>query len=152
MYTPEEKQKIEQVITIFHDYWQHAANAYAQPLCEIHWMERMQCYVLLLNYSMTKTISERDLFAIPIQSAEELFMELVDELAYEIYSKYYLSELPKTEITEVLLGKLQEEIMATLNPYLQALPQYKDLAIQTITARGETYIDSDKTLTEIVEP
>ena len=150
MYTPEEKQNIEQVITVFHDYWQHAANAYAQPLCEILWLERMQCYVLLLNYSMTETINEKDLFAIPIQSAEELFTELVDELAHEIYSKYHLSELPKTEITKALLGKLQEEIMDNLNPYLQALPQYKELAIQTIIAHSESYIDGNKTLAEVV--
>ena len=150
MYTPEEKQNIEQVITVFRDYWQHAVNAYAQPLCEIYWLERMQCYMLLLNYSMTEMINEKDLFAIPIQSAEELFTELVDELAHEIYSKYHLSELPKTEITKALLGKLQEKIMENLKPYLQALPQYIDLAIQTIAARGETYIDGNKTLAKVI--
>ena len=149
MYTPEEKQNIEQVMTVFQDYWQNAANAYTQPLCEILWLDRMQCYVLLLNYSMTDTISEKDLFAIPIQSAEELFTELVDELAHTVYTQYHLAELSDSEITEALLGKAQEEIMDNLNPYLQALPQYKELAIQTIIAHGESYIDGNKTLAEV---
>jgi hypothetical protein len=99
---------------------------------------------------MTDTINEKDLFAIPIQSAEELFTELVDELAHTVYTQYHLAELSDTEITEALLGKVQEEIMDNLNPYLQALPQYKELAIQTIIAHGESYIDGNKTLAEVI--
>ena len=146
MYTPEEQQKIEQVITVFREYWQKAANAYGQPLCDIVWLENMQCYVLMLNYSMTAKVNEKDLFAIPIQTAEELFTELIHELVHEIYSKYNLEELQKEEVTEDLLGKVRNEITENLSAYIQALPEYKNLAIQTLKSQEESYIDSSKLL------
>ena len=74
----------------------------------------------------------------------------MDELAHTVYTQYHLAELSDTEITEALLGKAQEEIMDNLNPYLQALPQYEELAIQTIRAHGESYIDGNKTLVEVI--
>ena len=88
MYTNTEKQKIEQVIAVFQDYIHTAQNVYGQPSCEIIWSDKMKCYVLLLNYSMTETINEKDLFSIPIHSAEELYAELIYELAHEVYDKY----------------------------------------------------------------
>jgi hypothetical protein len=40
--------------------------------------------------------------------------------------------------------------MDNLNPYLQALPQYKELAVQTIIDHGQSYIDGNKTLVEAI--
>ena len=149
MYTNAEKQKIEQVIAVFQDYIHTARNLYGQPSCEIVWLDRMQCYVLLLNYSMTKTINEKDLFAIPIQSAEELYAKLIYELAHEVYAKYNFAELHPEDISDETMQQAQTEIVEHLTPYLQALPEYQELAMQTIIKQGKIY--TDRTIMEIVE-
>ena len=149
MYTNAEKQKIEQVIAVFQEYIHTAQNVYGQPSCEIIWSDKMKCYVLLLNYSMTETINEKDMFAIPIHSAEELYAELIYELAYEIYAKYNFAELQPEEISEETMHQAQTEIVEHLTPYLQALPEYQELAMQTIIKQGKIY--TDKTIMEIVE-
>ncbi len=149
MYTNAEKQKIEQVIAVFQDYIHTAQNVYGQPSCEIMWVNKMQCYVLLLNYSMTETINEKDLFAIPIQSAEELYADLIYELAHEVYAKYNFAELQPEEISDETMHQAQTEIVEHLTPYLQALPEYQELAMQTIIKQGKIY--TDKTIMEIVE-
>ena len=149
MYTNAEKQKIEQVIAVFQDYIHNAQNVYGQPSCEIIWSDKMKCYVLLLNYSMTETINEKDLFSIPIYSAEELYAELIYELAHEIYAKYNFAELHPEEISAETMHHAQTEIVEYLAPYLQALPEYQELAMQTIIKQGKIY--TDRTITEIVE-
>ena len=149
MYTNAEKQKIEQVIAVFQDYIHNAQNVYGQPSCEIIWSEKMKCYVLLLNYSMTETINEKDLFAIPIQSAEELYADLIYELIHEVYAKYNFAELQPEEISDETMHQAQTEIVEHLTPYLQALPEYQELAMQTIIKQGKIY--TDRTITEIVE-
>lgn len=149
MYTNAEKQKIEQVIAVFQDYVHTAQNVYGQPSCEIIWSDKMKCYVLLLNYSMTETINEKDLFSIPIHSAEELYAELIYELAHKVYAKYNFAELQPEEISEETMQQAQTEIVEHLTPYLQALPEYQELAMQTIIKQGKIY--TDKTIMEIVE-
>ena len=149
MYTNAEKQKIEQVIDVFQDYIHTAQNLYGQPSCEIIWLDKIECYVLLLNYSMTETINEKDLFSIPIYSAEELYAELIYELAHKVYAKYNFSELQPEEISEETMQQAQTEIVEHLTPYLQALPEYQALAMQTIIKQGKIY--TDRTITEIVE-
>ena len=149
MYTNAEKQKIEQVIAVFQDYIHTAQNVYGQPSCEIIWSDKMKCYVFLLNYSMTETISEKDLFSIPIHSAEELYAELIYELAHEVYAKYNFAELHPEEILDETMQQAQTEIVEYLAPYSQALPEYQALAMQTIIKQGKIY--TDRTITEIVE-
>ena len=149
MYTNTEKQKIEQVIAVFQDYIHNAQNLYGQTSCEIIWSDKMKCYVLLLNYSMTETINEKDLFAIPIHSAEELYAELIYELAHKVYAKYNFAELHPEEISAETMHQAQTEIVEYLAPYLQALPEYQELAMQTIIKQGKIY--TDKTIMEIVE-
>ena len=141
MYTNAEKQKIEQVIAVFQDYIHTAQNVYGQPSCEIIWSDKMKCYVLLLNYNMTETINEKDLFAIPIHSAEELYAELIYELAHEVYAKYNFAELHPEEISAETMQQAQTEIVEYLAPYLQALPEYQELAMQTIIKQGKIYTD-----------
>ena len=143
MYTNAEKQKIEQVIAVFQDYIHTAQNLYGQPSCEIIWSDKIECYVLLLNYSMTETINEKDLFAIPIHSAEELYAELIYELAHEIYAKYNFAELQPEEISEEAMQQAQTKIVEYLAPYLQALPEYQELAMQKVIDEGKIYTDAN---------
>lgn len=143
MYTNAEKQKIEQVIAVFQEYIHTAQNVYGQPSCEIIWSDKIECYVLLLNYSMTETINEKDLFAIPIHSAEELYAELIYELAHEIYAKYNFAELQPEEISEETMHHAQTEIVEYLAPYLQALPEYQELAMQKVIDEGKIYTDAN---------
>ena len=125
MYTPEEKQKIEQLRTAFDEYLRHAVNAYGQPGCELIWLERLQCYMLVLNYNTTAVIQEKNLLALPIQSAEELFAELVSSMIQD--AKYYFAELQNEQITEALWGKAEKEILENLSACLEALPEYREL-------------------------
>ena len=148
MYTPEEKQKIEQLRTVFDEYLRHAVNAYGQPGCELIWLERLQCYILVLNYNTTAVIQEKNLLAIPIQSAEELFAELVSSMIQD--AKYYFAELQNEQITEALWGKAEKEILEYLSACLEALPEYRELAIKIMVEHRELYADNSKTLKEIV--
>ena len=148
MYTPEEKQKIEQLRTVFDEYLRHAVNAYGQPGCELIWLERLQCYMLVLNYNTTAVIQEKNLLALPIQSAEELFVEVVSSMIQD--AKYYFAELQNEQITEVLWGKAEKEILEYLSACLEALPEYRELAIKIMVEHRELYADNSKTLKEIV--
>jgi len=148
MYTPEEKQKIEQLRTAFDEYLRHAVNAYGQPGCELIWLERLQCYMLVLNYNTTAVIQEKNLLALPIQSAEELFAELVSSMIQD--AKYYFAELQNEQITEALWGKAEKEILEYLSACLEALPEYRELAIKIMAEHRELYADNSKTLKEIV--
>ena len=148
MYTPEEKQKIEQLRTVFDEYLRHAVNAYGQPGCELIWLERLQCYLLVLNYNTTAVIQEKNLLAIPIQSAEELFAELVSSMIQD--AKYYFAELQNEQITEALWGKIEEEILEYLSTCLEALPEYRELAINVVAGYRDFYTDNRETLKEIV--
>ena len=47
------------------------------------------------------------------------------------------------------MQQAQTEIVEHLTPYLQALPEYQELAMQTIIKQGKIY--TDKTIMEIVE-
>ena len=148
MYTPEEKQKIEQLRTVFDEYLRHAVNAYGQPGCELIWLERLQCYILVLNYNTTAVIQEKNLLAIPIQSAEELFAELVSSMIQD--AKYYFAELQKEQITEALWGKIEDGILEYLSTCLEALPEYRELAINVVAGYRDFYTNTRETLKEIV--
>ena len=148
MYTPEEKQKIEQLRTVFDEYLRHAVNAYGQPGCELIWLERLQCYMLVLNYNTTAVIQEKNLLAIPIQSAEELFAELVSSMIQD--AKYYFAELQNEQITEALWGKAEKEILEYLSACLEALPEYRELAINVVAGYRDFYTNNRETLKEIV--
>ena len=148
MYTPEEKQKIEQLRTVFDEYLRHAVNAYGQPGCELIWLERLQCYILVLNYNTTAVIQEKNLLAIPIQSAEELFAELVSSMIQD--AKYYFAELQNEQITEALWGKVEDGILEYLSTCLEALPEYRELAIKVVTGYRDFYTNTRETLKEIV--
>ncbi|MBO5366587.1 MAG: hypothetical protein J6A39_08215 [Peptococcaceae bacterium] len=148
MYTPEEKQKIEQLRTVFDEYLRHAVNAYGQPGCELIWLERLQCYMLVLNYNTTAVIQEKNLLAIPIQSAEELFAELVSSMIQD--AKYYFTEPQNEQITEALWGKIEDGILEYLNTCLEALPEYRELAINVVAGYRDFYTDNRETLKEIV--
>jgi len=148
MYTPEEKQKIEQLRTAFDEYLRHAVNAYGQPGCELIWLERLQCYMLVLNYNTTAVIQEKNLLAIPIQSAEELFAELVSSMIQD--AKYYFAELQNEQITEALWGKIEDGILEYLSTCLEALPEYRELAINVVAGYRDFYTNNRETLKEIV--
>ena len=148
MYTPEEKQKIEQLRTAFDEYLRHAVNAYGQPGCELIWLERLQCYMLVLNYNTTAVIQEKNLLALPIQSAEELFAELVSSMIQD--AKYYFAELQNEQITEALWGKAEKEILEYLSACLEALPEYRELAINVVAGYRDFYTNNRETLKEIV--
>ena len=148
MYTPEEKQKIEQLRTVFDEYLRHAVNAYGQPGCELIWLERLQCYMLVLNYNTTAVIQEKNLLAIPIQSAEELFAELVSSMIQDV--KYYFAELQNEQITEALWGKIEDGILEYLSTCLEALPEYRELAINVVAGYRDFYTNNRETLKEIV--
>ena len=148
MYTPEEKQKIEQLRTVFDEYLRHAVNAYEQPGCELIWLERLQCYMLVLNYNTTAFIQEKNLLAIPIQSAEELFAELVSSMIQD--AKYYFAELQNEQITEALWGKIEDGILEYLSTCLEALPEYRELAINVVAGYRDFYTNNRETLKEIV--
>ncbi|MBO5140212.1 MAG: hypothetical protein J6J59_02670 [Peptococcaceae bacterium] len=148
MYTPEEKQKIEQLRTVFDEYLRHAVNAYGQPGCELIWLERLQCYMLVLNYNTTAVIQEKNLLAIPIQSAEELFAELVSSMIQD--AKYYFTEPQNEQITEALWGKVEDGILEYLSTCLEVLPEYRELAINVVAGYRGFYTDNRETLKEIV--
>ena len=148
MYTPEEKQKIEQLRTAFDEYLRHAVNAYGQPGCELIWLERLQCYMLVLNYNTTAVIQEKNLLALPIQSAEELFVEVVSSMIQD--AKYYFAELQNEQITEALWGKAEKEILEYLSTCLEALPEYRELAIKVVAGYRDFYTNNRETLKEIV--
>ena len=148
MYTPKEKQKIEQLRTVFDEYLRHAVNAYGQPGCELIWLERLQCYMLVLNYNTTAVIQEKNLLAIPIQSAEELFAELVSSMIQD--AKYYFTELQNEQITEALWGKVEDGILEYLSTCLEALPEYRELAIKVVAGYRDFYTNTRETLKEIV--
>ena len=148
MYTPEEKQKIEQLRTVFDEYLRHAVNAYGQPGCELIWLERLQCYMLVLNYNTTAVIQEKNLLAIPIQSAEELFAELVSSMIQD--AKYYFAELQNEQITKALWGKVEDGILEYLSTCLEALPEYRELAIKVVAGYRDFYTNNRETLKEIV--
>ena len=148
MYTPEEKQKIEQLRTAFDEYLRHAVNAYGQPGCELIWLERLQCYMLVLNYNTTAVIQEKNLLAIPIQSAEELFAELVSSMIQD--AKYYFAELQNEQITEALWGKIEDGILEYLSTCLEVLPEYRELAINVVAGYRDFYTNNRETLKEIV--
>ena len=148
MYTLEEKQKIEQLRTVFDEYLRHAVNAYGQPGCELIWLERLQCYMLVLNYNTTAVIQEKNLLAIPIQSAEELFAELVSSMIQD--AKYYFTEPQNEQITEALWGKVEDGILEYLSTCLEALPEYRELAINVVAGYRDFYTDNRETLKEIV--
>ncbi|MBP3342527.1 MAG: hypothetical protein J6K99_08395, partial [Peptococcaceae bacterium] len=143
MYTPEEKQKIEQLRTVFDEYLRHAVNAYGQPGCELIWLERLQCYMLVLNYNTTAVIQEKNLLAIPIQSAEELFAELVSSMIQD--AKYYFTEPQNEQITEALWGKVEDGILEYLSTCLEVLPEYRELAINVVAGYRGFYTDNRET-------
>ena len=71
------------------------------------------------------------------------------ELAHEVYAKYNFTELQPEEISDETMQQAQTEIVEYLAPYLQALPEYQALAMQTIIKQGKIY--TDRTIMEIVE-
>ena len=92
---------------------------------------------------MTETINEKNLFAIPIQSAEELYADLIYELIHEVYAKYNFAELHPEEISDETMQQAQTEIVEYLAPYLQALPEYQELAMQKVIDEGKIYTDTN---------
>lgn len=127
MCTVEEKQKIQKVIDIFQDYLQQTKNEYGRPKYDIVWLDNLRSYLLVLNYHESDDFTEQKLLTVPIRSAEELYVELIDDIiqAYCIHSG--LLELAIEEITEQSRKQVEIDIMAYLAPYMAALPEYREL-------------------------
>lgn len=146
MYIAEEKIKIEQVIAVFHDYLQESRNSYGQANYELIWVEHFQYYILLINFSSSDTIQEKDLMTLPIQSAEELFCEMVFEIANDGYNKYGFANLTEDAIPKSLLLEAQTSILKRLSPYLKAFPEYQEAAKQIVIEHGKLYTNMDVSL------
>lgn len=151
MYTVEEKTKIEQVATIFQAYLQQSKNIYGYPKCELLWMENMQYYLLVLNYNDSEQLVENNILAIPIPTAEVLYIELVEEMTHERYERTGMLDIPQAQRSKAQMRLMQKNILTDLAPYLEALPEYQELALQTVSQYGKRYIEDRILLLDDIE-
>lgn len=151
MYTVEEKTKIEQVATIFQAYLQQSKNIYGYPKCELLWMENMQYYLLVLNYNDSEQLVENNILAIPIPTAEVLYIELVEEMTHERYERTGMLDIPQAQRSKAQMSLMQKNILTDLAPYLEALPEYQELALQTVSQYGKKYIEDRILLLDDIE-
>lgn len=148
MYTIEEKTKIEQVADVFQAYLQQSKNIYGYPKCELLWMEYMQHYLLVLNYNDTAQLLENNMLAIPIPTAEALYLELIEEMTHERYEQTGMLDISQDQRSEAEADLIQKNIVEDLAVYMEAFPEYQDMALQTITQYGRRYMDDAILLSE----
>lgn len=141
MYTAEEKQEIERVMELFHDYIRNSKNDHGQVNCDVIWSESLQCYLWLSNNNKTKVLDENALHVIPIESAKWLFRELTFEFANDVYSAHQFPRMAAEEVTDEMMEQAIKEIVALLAPYLKAMPEYTEIAMKMIIDHAKLYIN-----------
>lgn len=139
MYTSEEKAKIERIITAFQQHIAAACNEYGQPACEIVWLEQLQCYLYVNNYSSTDRITGVDLGVSPVESAKELYWEIMFDIVQKEYHQYNFQNMRREQITKEMLEQAEKEITIAVEPYLTVLPEYRETGIEIIEEFTKIY-------------
>lgn len=143
MYTPEEKEELERVGQVFAHYIRDARNLDGQPRCQLVWLDRMQTYVLIQNYSETETIEERDLVTMPIANAEHLFYELTCDIIDNVYLNAMLDapNISTSVDAEDMVHRVIQKAAEHMEPYMQALPQYREALALILEAFQTRYLE-----------
>lgn len=139
MYTPEEKVKIERVLAAFQTYIDTAYNMNGQPACDIVWLERLQCYLFVTNYSNSEKVTDIDLNIFPMESAEDLYWSVMFDIVQNEYHRYNFHNIRPGQITEEMLKQAEKEIIIAVEPYLAALPEYRDTGMEIIQEYKKMY-------------
>lgn len=139
MYTTEEKKEIDRILSAFQDYIDHGKNVYQQPDCEVVWLDKLQCYLYVTNTNETDEINQKNLDIVVVDSAETLCWEFVFDIVYVVYDIYLSQDLPWKNITEELVEQMKKDMLKQLQPYLEQLPEYQELAMDVIAERIEQY-------------
>jgi ribosome-binding protein aMBF1 (putative translation factor) len=113
LYSPEEKEEIENVIAVFSEYIKESAYV------DIVWSDKLGYVFLNIDLDNLSI----DMEPIIIESADEM----VQELLYEISNDVMDSTSHEHSLEEVPLD-LRLEIESRFRPYLEKLPQYRYVA------------------------
>ena len=121
MYTDQQKQEIERVLTVFKPYIDQA------DYLEVLWSNKMQCYVSLFIDTTRGCFDGAD----AIQSAEEIcdrcYTEIGNDILLENDREYQIWEMRPLE---------REELLRRVQPYDAQLPEYHYLIEQLLTPQG----------------
>ena len=118
MYPPEEKTEIERVLAAFQPYIKTARNEYGQPACDVVWLERLQCYLYTTNYSRS---------------------DIMFDIVQKEYHRYNFQNMRLEQIEKELLKQAETEITIAVEPYLEALPEYRETGIEIIKEYTKIY-------------
>ncbi|MBQ2015298.1 MAG: hypothetical protein II218_07565 [Peptococcaceae bacterium] len=139
MYPPEEKTEIERVLAAFQPYIKTARNEYGQPACDVVWLERLQCYLYTTNYSRSEKVTDTDLNIFPVESAKGLYWDIMFDIVQKEYHRYNFQNMRLEQIEKELLKQAETEITIAVEPYLEALPEYRETGIEIIKEYTKIY-------------
>lgn len=141
MYTKEEKMKIDQVIDTFRPFIDTKKNEYGLHNYEIVWLEHMHGYLFVIHYGADAVLRDNDILVSVVESAEWLYGELVFEIANEVYHTHGFPFMQAEDITEEQMLQAQRDIISKLQPYLLALPEYRDVAMRAMVDHAVLYVE-----------
>lgn len=113
-YTSHQKSDIDAIIPVFKDYLDSSDN------CDLLWSQKLGYIFISID---TKDQS--------IQSDPVIITEPAD-LVREVFCEMVLDELMRLHLGDDLTPADHDIVMAKLEPYLEELPQYRDLAESAI--------------------
>ena len=126
MYTDQQKQEIERVLSVFKPYIDQA------DYLEIVWSRKKQCYVALFIDTTRDTFEGAD----EILSAEEIcdrcYTEIGNDILLENEREYYIWQMHKLE---------RDEFLRRVQPFDAQLPEYHYLIERLFTPRDDVALD-----------
>lgn len=119
-YTKEQKQELERVISIFHNY------ILSNPYIDLVWSDKLG-YVYFSNIILEKYIIGTE--PVIIRDAETLCRQIFYELIY-----HALNRLGSIHDIPDITSEEKTGILQTLSPYIQQLPQYSGILNELLDA------------------
>ena len=91
------------------------------------------------NYSSTDRITGVDLGVSPVESAKELYWEIMFDIVQKEYHQYNFQNMRRDQITKEMLEQAEKEITIAVEPYLTVLPEYREIGIEIIEEFTKIY-------------
>ena len=118
MYTDQQKQEIERVLTVFKPYIDQA------DYLEVLWSNKMQCYVSLLIDTTRGCFDGADAIQLAEEICDRCYTEIGNDILLENDREYQIWEMRPLE---------REEFLRRVQPYDAQLPEYHYLIEQLLS-------------------